>query len=130
MTGIHVIERLDTQIDVAMRHLKGLELRRQPQRRNAGGTAQRHYLVVLLGRKQLVGNRVETLKRFVHRLQVSLARAGQRKPAVMTIKQGRVEVGFQLAHLLADRGLGNIEILGGQGKTQAAAGCFKSSQNI
>ena len=48
----------------------------------------------------------------------------------MADKQGRVQVVFQLAHLLANGGLGNVEILCGQGKTQAAAGCFKSSQNI
>jgi hypothetical protein len=48
----------------------------------------------------------------------------------MANKQGRVQVAFQQAHLLADGGLGNIEIFGGLGKTQSPAGCFKSSQNI
>ncbi len=48
----------------------------------------------------------------------------------MTDKQGRVQIGLELAHLLADRGLGDIEVLAGQGETQAAPGCFKSSQNI
>ena len=48
----------------------------------------------------------------------------------MADKQSRVQIGFELAHLLADGGLGDFEILGGKRKTQAAAGCFKSPQNI
>ena len=45
-------------------------------------------------------------------------------------KQGGIQIGFQLAHLLANRGLRYVEILGGLGKTQAPAGCFKGSQDI
>jgi len=45
-------------------------------------------------------------------------------------KQGSIQIGLHLAHLLADRSLRYIEIIGSLGKTQASAGCFKGSQNI
>jgi hypothetical protein len=63
----------------------------------------------------------------VHCIQVSLAGAGQGQSAVMADKQGRVQIGLELAHLLADRGLRDIEILAGKGETQAVPGCLKSS---
>ena len=66
----------------------------------------------------------------MHRIQVSLARAGQGQSAVMTDKQRRVQVSFQLAYLLADSGLRNFEIFRGLGETQAPAGDLKSAQNI
>ncbi len=113
-----------------MRYLEGLELWRQPQRRDSGGTAQRHGLVVLLCRKQLVGDRIEALQRFMHCLQVSLTRAGQRQPAVMTNKQGRVQVGFQLTHLLADGGLRDLEIDRGARETLVQARRLEGPQDI
>ena len=45
-------------------------------------------------------------------------------------KQGGVEVSLKLADLLTDRGLGDLEILGCTGKTQAPAGCLEGAQNI
>jgi hypothetical protein len=66
----------------------------------------------------------------VHRIQVSLARAGQGQSAVMTDKQRCIEIGFQLAYLLADSGLRNFEIFRGLGETHSPAGGLKSTQNI
>jgi hypothetical protein len=66
----------------------------------------------------------------VHRIQVSLARAGQGQSAVMTDKQRRVQIGFQLAYLLTDSSLRNFEIFRGLGETQAPASGLKGTQNI
>ena len=45
-------------------------------------------------------------------------------------KQGGIQIGLQLAHLLAYCGLRYIEILSGLGKTQAPTSCFKGTQDI
>ena len=45
-------------------------------------------------------------------------------------KQGGIQIGLQLAHLLTDCSLRYIEILCGLRKTQAPTGCFEGAQNV
>ena len=74
---VALIEGIDAQIDVGMEPLQGIELRGQPKCRNARGAAQRHGLILPV-REQLIGNRIESVQRFVYRLQISLTGTGQR----------------------------------------------------
>ena len=74
---VALIEGIDAQIDVGMEPLQGSELRGQPESRNTGSTAQGHGLILSV-REQLIGNRIESVQRFVYRLQISLTGTGQR----------------------------------------------------
>jgi hypothetical protein len=61
--------------------------------------------LVLAYREQLVGDRIESIECFVHRIEVCLPAAGQGQSAVVPYKQWRVQVILELPDLLADRGL-------------------------
>ncbi len=80
--------------------------------------------------EQLVGDRVETVQCFVHHTQIGLAGAGQRQAAMVPDKQRRVQIGLQLAHLLTDRGLRDIELLRRQGEAQPTAGRLEGPQDV
>ena len=45
-------------------------------------------------------------------------------------EQALVQIGLQLAHLLTDRGLRDVEFLRRQGETQSAAGRFEGPQDV
>jgi hypothetical protein len=116
-----LVERIDAQIDIGMELVQKSNLRRQPQGRYPGSATQRYGLVLSV-RKQLIGNRIEPIQRPVYAFEVSLPRTGQGQAAMVPDKQGSIQIGFQLAHLLTNCGLRYIEILSGLGKTQTPTG--------
>lgn len=112
-----------------MKGLKRFEFGREPECRHAGAAVQGHDLV-LPNREKLVGDRIEPIERFVHRVEISLTATGQRQASIVPDEQGRVQVCLELTNLLTYSCLGDFQILRRLRKIQAPARCFESSQDI
>ena len=71
-----LVKRIDTQIDIGMELVQISNFWRQPQGRYNRSTTQ-GYGLILSVRKQLIGNRIESIQRPVYTFEVSLPRTSQ-----------------------------------------------------
>ena len=79
-----------------------------------GGTAQADAALVLQRRDAGLG-RVLNLHHGLGRLDVDLSGTGGHQPVLLPDEQGRIQLALQLQKVLAQRGLGDEQLLGGPG---------------
>jgi len=93
MHFVGLVEGPDTQIDIGIALVQGIELWRQPECCNAGSTAYRNHLILPV-REQLIGHRIEAIQRLMHGVKVGLARAGERQSAMVPDKESCIQIGL------------------------------------
>ena len=78
--------------------------------------------------ENLFGARRQAFETVADLGQIGRADFGQHQAARFALEQGFAQVVLQKLHLLADRGLGQVQLLRGIGETQMPRRCLKSAQ--
>ncbi len=115
MPGIGVLER---------RHTRHQPLRRQ---RGRGADGQQP---VAVRAAQPCGRAAQILERAAHRGQVGLRLAGQFQRAVAPHEQRDAELFLQPADQMADRGLGDVQLLRRAREAEVARGRLEGAQSV
>ncbi|MNR21826.1 hypothetical protein D3C85_1387470 [compost metagenome] len=79
---------------------------------------------------QLTGRLGQAQQGFLHHLVVLAARRGEVHGPGSALEQALAEKVFQMAHLAADRALGDAELLGRQGKAQMPGGSLEGHEAV
>ena len=124
-----VVMGQQAQVDMAVQLLKLAQARNQPT--NGEGADHAHRQNLARARRgnllQRLGNALEALR---HRRPQGLAFIGQRQPAWQAAKQRLAQALFQIANVLADGCLGDMQLLGRARQAQVARCGVEHAQGV
>ena len=123
------LRRRHAHLDLGMLGLEAMQARRQPAQREGRDQAdiQRAGIGLAADALQRIGHAVEGVAQIG---QQRLAFAGDLEPARAAHEQRHAEPLLERLHLVADRRLGDVQLLGGVRETCVTGGGLEGAQRI